>query len=68
MADEVQRVFAALDAIGASHKTVDHEACCTVEEEAAVTHKLPGKHTKNFARQIILRTLLLLLQVTLIGC
>ena len=48
MADEVQRVFAALDAIGASHKTVDHEACCTVEEEAAVTHKLPGKHTKNF--------------------
>ena len=28
--------------------TVDHEAVCTVEEEAAVTHKLPGLHTKNF--------------------
>ena len=46
--DVSARVFAALDAIGAKHCTVEHEAVCTVEEEAAVTHKLPGKHTKNF--------------------
>ena len=46
--DVSARVFAALDAIGAKHSTVEHEAVCTVEEEAAVTHKLPGKHTKNF--------------------
>ena len=41
-------VFEALDKAGATHTTVDHEAVCTVEEEAAVTHKLPGLHTKNF--------------------
>ena len=42
-----KRVFRVLDAVGAKHTTVEHEAVCTVEEEAAVTHKLPGAHTKN---------------------
>lgn len=43
-----EEVFAALDAAGVVHSTRDHVACCTVEEEAAVTHAFPGAHTKSF--------------------
>ena len=44
----MEKVFAALDAAGVVHSTQDHAACCTVEEEAAVTHAFPGAHTKSF--------------------
>lgn len=40
-------LFAALDALGVAHTTLDHAPVFTVEEGADIKAGLPGGHTKN---------------------
>lgn len=40
-------LFAFLDALGITHKTVEHPPLFTVEESQALRGKIPGGHTKN---------------------
>ena len=40
-------LFALLDKLGISHKTMDHAPVFTVEESQSVKGSLPGGHTKN---------------------
>ena len=41
------QLFAALDALGIAHKTVEHPPVFTVDEARALRGQLPGGHTKN---------------------
>jgi Ala-tRNA(Pro) deacylase len=40
-------LFAYLDRLGITHKTVSHQPLFTVEESQALRGKIPGAHTKN---------------------
>lgn len=40
-------LFAALDALGISHRTVKHPPLFTVEQSQALRGQIPGGHTKN---------------------
>jgi Ala-tRNA(Pro) deacylase len=40
-------LFAFLDGLGISHRTVEHPPLFTVEESQALRGKIPGAHTKN---------------------
>ena len=40
-------LFAAFDALGIAHRTVDHPAVFTVEDGASIKGEMPGGHTKN---------------------
>lgn len=42
-----QALFERLDALGLSHRTVDHEPIYTVEEGREIKKSMPGGHTKN---------------------
>jgi Ala-tRNA(Pro) deacylase len=42
-----QDLFAALDALGIAHETVEHPAVFTVEESKRLRGVLPGAHVKN---------------------
>ncbi len=41
------QLFAALDALGIAHGTVNHPPLFTVEQSRALRGKIPGGHTKN---------------------
>ncbi len=42
-----EQLFAALDALGIAHATVQHPPVFTVEQARALRGQLPGGHTKN---------------------
>lgn len=47
MASTENDLYARLDELGITHRTVEHEAAFTVEESKAHRDQLPGGHTKN---------------------
>ena len=47
MAAAPDELFAYLDRLGISHKTVSHPPLFTVEESRALRGQIPGAHTKN---------------------
>jgi Ala-tRNA(Pro) deacylase len=42
-----EQLFAALDALGIPHKTVNHLPLFTVEQSRSLRGRIPGGHTKN---------------------
>jgi Ala-tRNA(Pro) deacylase len=42
-----EQLFAALDALGIAHRTVQHPPLFTVEQSRALRGQIPGGHTKN---------------------
>src|SRR5665213_3086849 len=42
-----EQLFAALDALGIAHKSVQHPPLFTVEQSRALRGQIPGGHTKN---------------------
>ncbi len=42
-----ETLFAALDAMGIAHETIEHPPLFTVEESKALRGAIPGAHTKN---------------------
>jgi Ala-tRNA(Pro) deacylase len=42
-----ETLFAALDAMGVAHETIEHPPLFTVEESKALRGAIPGAHTKN---------------------
>ena len=47
MAATPDQLFAALDALGIKHATVNHPPVFTVEQAASLRGEVPGGHTKN---------------------
>jgi Ala-tRNA(Pro) deacylase len=47
MATTPEQLFAALDALGIAHSTVEHPPVFTVEQAARLRGKVAGGHTKN---------------------